>query len=260
MFGSGALGEWKRAFSTSVAGEEDDSGSARYYAIDAGNVRIVVLDFNQMSPAQTSWLDKTLAGARAAGAEHLFVAIHHGPYDSGDHGENRDARARWLPIFARHGVELIFSGHDHDYERGQGPEGIRYVVSGGGGAPLYDGNSHRPYQQVFESTLHYVLVDVAGSKVTLTARRPDGTVVDSFFFYSGEKAPTAAMGPQEPGAKSPGVEKQPVSAMASAETPGPTGCHCRAAGRAAGRPGSPPAGPFLVGMGLAAALLRRRRE
>lgn len=168
---------WERAFSTPSA----SSGSRRYYSFDWGDARFIVLDFNEPTPAQTRWLDATLASARDRA--HRFVFLHHGPFSSGHHGENRFAQAVWLPLFQKHNVDLVFSGHDHDYERGlDARSGLRYIVTGGGGAPLYDTNSRRPYQQVFEAGLHHVRVEVAGRSVNVTARRPDGTVLDAFRF------------------------------------------------------------------------------
>lgn len=74
-------------------------------------------------------------------------------------------------------VDIVFSGHDHDYERGRA-NGLRYIVSGGGGAPLYDLDTKQPHQEAFEATLHFVRVDVVGDSIEIAAIRPDSSVVD----------------------------------------------------------------------------------
>ena len=64
--------------------------------------------------------------------------MHWGPYDSGNHGENTTAQIDWVPVLQQYRVDAILSGHDYDYERGfSSTTNLRYIVTGGGGAPLY---------------------------------------------------------------------------------------------------------------------------
>jgi len=58
--------------------------------------------------------------------------VHHPPYSAGYQGSALDIRAAYAPIFERHGVQLVLSGHDHDYQRSEVIGGVTYVVSGGG--------------------------------------------------------------------------------------------------------------------------------
>ena len=67
--------------------------------------------------------------------------MHHPPFSISLHGGSRDLRERWAPLFEKYQVTAVFSGHDHVYERAE-HEGIRYFVSGGGGAPLYPRRPH----------------------------------------------------------------------------------------------------------------------
>ena len=63
--------------------------------------------------------------------------MHHPPFSVSLHGGQRDLRERWTPLFEKYQVSARpFSGHDHVYERAE-HDGIRYFVSGGGGALLY---------------------------------------------------------------------------------------------------------------------------
>ncbi len=161
----------------------DSSGTERYYAVRYGVALFVVIDLYgsdwDQGSAQYTWLEDLLSNAASDQTIfHRFVFLHHGPYDSGSHGPNTQAQAVLVPLFEQYGVEIVFSGHDHDYERGT-VNGVKYVVTGGGGAPLYpvDGDW---WTEVSASVYHYVILDVSGPRVDFTATRLDGTVLDQF--------------------------------------------------------------------------------
>ena len=86
-------------------------------------------------------------------------------------------------LLAAHGVDLLFSGHDHIYERGQGV-GIKYIISGGGGAPLYR-TSKVATTRMSEATYHFVEVTTDGDALHVLARRIDGSVLDQCGFRKG---------------------------------------------------------------------------
>ncbi|HID85752.1 MAG TPA: hypothetical protein EYP55_00030 [Anaerolineae bacterium] len=75
-------------------------------------------------------------------------------------------------------MQLVFNGHDHDYERSL-VNGVNYIVAGGGGAPLYPVGSG-PHTVYSESTLHVVSVSVNEHILTSVGVRPDGTTFDRF--------------------------------------------------------------------------------
>jgi predicted phosphodiesterase len=165
------------------------------YQFEHGNSLFVVLDSNAgftPYPAQTRWATELLQEAAASRRlRHIFVFMHHSPYASGIHGENRDAhRSGLVRVMSRTGVDLTFAGHDHVYERGA-HRGLRYVVSGGCGAPLYPRRKIHEYTRWFESTAHYVRVSVQGDEVELTALRPDGSIIDNLRYVK-HLAPRAA--------------------------------------------------------------------
>jgi 3',5'-cyclic AMP phosphodiesterase CpdA len=149
----------------------------------------VSLDSNRYDDdRQLAWVESDLAAARARGARALFAAAHHGPFSRGPHGGEPIAAQRYVPALERAGVAVFFSGHDHLYERGQAGR-LAYVVSGGGGAPLYQPRcgvsgkrSCRGEDGKWGKTLvvayHYVLVEVFRDLVRLCPRRPDGTPIE----------------------------------------------------------------------------------
>lgn len=171
------LGVYRRYVRTPGMDEE----GTPYYRFDWGCARFLVLDSNgelaEGSP-QRRWLLAELERAREDHVAHLFAAMHHGPFSSGYHGANERLVLEGLEDLLRAGgVELVFSGHDHLYERGEAA-GLKYVVSGGGGAPLYGVNRREPYQLAFVPDYHYVSVEVEGPRVTLQTRLADGTPIE----------------------------------------------------------------------------------
>lgn len=152
------------------------------YAVRYGPLLIVVMDvfveWTQGS-ANRQWLEQTLREGRATpGVRQIMVAMHHGALSSGYHGENEMLRDTGVvDVWRRGGVSLVFSGHDHDYERGE-ERGLKYVVTGGGGAPLFPVNRRQPYELAWASSQHYVVVEVSGDRVDVIAKRADGTVLD----------------------------------------------------------------------------------
>jgi len=104
-----------------------------YYVRRVGDVELIVLDSTAISAAQTAWLRRTLA-ARTGFTR--IVVLHHPPFTCGGHLGSVAVRRSWVPLFARAGVRLVLSGHDHNYQRFE-RDGVTYVVHGGGGAGLY---------------------------------------------------------------------------------------------------------------------------
>lgn len=155
-----------------------------------GNVRLLSLDSNEKwerDDAQHRWLRDELARARDdSRIEWIFAFMHHGPISSGRHGNHERMAALEIGETLREaGVDLVFSGHDHMYERGDAG-GLKYVVSGGGGAPLYRVNRRHPSQLAFQLKHHYVRITIDGSRLEMTTVGVDGQVLERCGFDRGE--------------------------------------------------------------------------
>lgn len=162
-----------------------------YYSLDWGPIHWVIINSdagNAAPPAgveafwkeQIDWLEKDLAANQEA--PFLFVVFHHPPYSAVRRRHEGAARiaARLVPIFRKHKVNGVFAGHDHNYQR-HVEDGIQYVVTGGGGAPLYDVDGPLPGKTVkVEKVENYVYAEVKKNVIRLEARTPDGRVIDKF--------------------------------------------------------------------------------
>lgn len=107
----------------------DDLGMpGRWWSVERDDTLIVGLDSNQTDdPAQRDFLEQTL---RDSDATWKIVAIHHPPYSAGYQGSSINVRETFGPLFERYGVQLVLSGHDHDYQRSVEINGVTYVVTG----------------------------------------------------------------------------------------------------------------------------------
>jgi predicted phosphodiesterase len=152
-----------------------------YYSFRYSTSAFVAVDVYQSDivpgSTQHTWIADTLeAFAADPAVRHVFVYLHHGPYDSGPHGSQTGVRDHLVPLFEAYGVDMVFAGHDHTYERST-VSGIVYVVTGGGGAPLYS-SAGDWWTEVTEASLHYCVVDVDGPLIHFVARRADGSTLD----------------------------------------------------------------------------------
>jgi 3',5'-cyclic AMP phosphodiesterase CpdA len=105
-----------------------------YYVRTVGDAQLFFLDSNTVTDRQTAWLEQQLA---ASSAIWKIAVFHHPPYTCGGHSGDPRVQKRWVPLFERYGVQLVLSGHDHNYQRFAARNGVTYVVDGGGAARLY---------------------------------------------------------------------------------------------------------------------------
>jgi hypothetical protein len=195
--GRGRTADSYRAF---FSVPDNGGDTERYYAFSYAAARFLVLDSNEYSFAlsdQTAWLERELIAARQdPSVHHVFAVMHHPPFSIALHGGSQDLRERWTPLFENYQVTAVFSGHDHVYERAE-HNGIRYFVSGGGGAPLYPRRPHPSAVDLeavkkFERSFHFLRVTVTGSRVEVTGVRSDGTVIETTAWSDGPAAQDGA--------------------------------------------------------------------
>lgn len=146
----------------------------RWWARHDGDVLIIGLDSNVVDdPAQLAWLERTLASATE---RWRIVMLHHPPYSAGYQGSNEDVRRAFVPLFERYGVQLVVSGHDHDYQRSTPINGVTYVVTGGAASTRRTGEAD--FTAVSFSWHHFVEVAVFRDRLVLRAVNQDLRVAD----------------------------------------------------------------------------------
>jgi 3',5'-cyclic AMP phosphodiesterase CpdA len=152
---------------------------ANYYTFKKGNVKFFALDSNYMDPKQLEWLQKEL---QSAGKDDWKVCFFHHPlYSSArKHGPATDLRLLLEPIFIKYGVNVVFAGHEHVYERILPQKGIYYFTEGSSGQ-LRDGGLDRSSITAngFDSDRAFLLIEVAGDQMYFEAVSRTGKVVDS---------------------------------------------------------------------------------
>jgi predicted phosphodiesterase len=155
-----------------------------WYSFDYGNAHFVALDSctgRRNRPKMLAWCKDDLAASEAT---WKIVFYHHPSYDVGAH-HTRWGRDDFLPLFRRHGVDLVFTGHSHSYQRfrplftkGENEQQpITHVTAAGGGAPLHRVEAG-PHTAAARHAYHYCVVEVDGGTLALRAIDIDGTQFD----------------------------------------------------------------------------------
>jgi predicted phosphodiesterase len=213
------------------------SGGRLYSTFRWGNTRFFMLNaFHDWSSGdERTWLDKELSSADGeAGLTWRVAVVHHGPWSAGPHGSSPTLVPARIPqLLSQHKIDLVVSGHDHIYERGDAM-GLRYIVSGGGGAPVYRDIKPLASTRKVEASHHFVEVNVTSDAVKLTTKRSDGSLLErcGFTKKAGWDCDVAAAASATAAAPAGGAGSL-LSAAPSpspAESPSTSRCGCRAAG------------------------------
>jgi len=151
----------------------------RYYSVNYDNVHYIILDSNYaigVGSDQYNWLVADLDDNSSA--QFTAVLFHHPMYSSGA----LDPKGL-IPIleslFESKGVDIVFQGHYHNYERCL-RDGIYYIVTGGGGAPLGDQGTPHACSQFFSKTYEFMKILRSGNNLMMTTYDDYGAQVDTF--------------------------------------------------------------------------------
>ena len=155
-------------------------GGNLYYTFNPRpDVRFFMLDTNYLTPEQVAWLEKELTASTSA---WKIVIFHHPLYSSGDqHGSDLLMRGVLEPLFVKHTVSLVLSGHDHFYERVKPQKGIPYFVVGSGGQ-LRVGNIDRASgitAKGFDTDQAFMAAEIIGDQLYFNTISRVGQTVDS---------------------------------------------------------------------------------
>jgi 3',5'-cyclic AMP phosphodiesterase CpdA len=156
-------------------------GNERWYSVERYGVHFILLDSNsRITPGsdQYRWLEAEL---QRFGKKDKFVAVvlHHSPFSTGIYPDEKGLQKKIVPLFEKYAVDIVFSGHDHIYER-QRVRDVTYVVTGGGGAPLHIQLRYSRDSAVFRSVHHFCIFYVSGEELVLEAYDVDLNPIDQF--------------------------------------------------------------------------------
>jgi predicted phosphodiesterase len=165
---------------------------AAYYTFKKGNVRFFVLDSTYMDPKQLAWLESQLKGAGSG--DWKICYFHHPLYSSARaHGPATDLRLLLEPLFIKYGVNVVFAGHEHVYERIQPQKGIYYLTEGASGQLRYgDLNRTDITSKGFDTDRTFMLVEIAGDEMYFQTISRAGATVDSGVIRRTAEVKTAA--------------------------------------------------------------------
>jgi calcineurin-like phosphoesterase family protein len=149
-----------------------------YYHFKKGNVSFYSLNSNYMDKKQVDWLNEKLATDTTAWKIAFF---HHPPYSSGGaHGSDTKLREIIEPIFVKHGVSVVFAGHEHFYERIKPQKGIYYFISGAGGK-LRQGDvkeSSPLTEKAYDRDMSFMLIEINDKQMHFQVISRKGETVD----------------------------------------------------------------------------------
>jgi hypothetical protein len=176
-------------------------GNERYYFFTVGDALFIVLDMegpDYETPAYLSdegreifwneigkkyfdeekeWLEHLLSVNEEAG--FIFVFFHPTWYSikSSRVEEAKQRREYWGDVFERHHVQVVLNGHDHYYHHAM-HGGTHYIVTAGGGAPLYDTDAIQPETVKYKKIEHFMRIDVGPDEAVLKAIQLNGEVIE----------------------------------------------------------------------------------
>jgi len=152
-----------------------------YYTLKKGDglVEFFMVDSTDFDATQAGWLEGVL---RESTAKWKIAVFHHPIYSSGEtHGSDLGLRRSIEPLLTRYGVQAVFSGHDHIYERTKPQQGIQHFVTGAGGKVRSgDINLKSPFRAVsFDQDNHFMQVEIDDQQISFQAISETGEVIDS---------------------------------------------------------------------------------
>jgi len=153
----------------------------KWYHVDFKNIRFFMLDSTSdlsVNSKQYNWLETQL---KASKQHHKALIFHHPLFSVGRHGSEVHLRKKLGELIKKYNVKMVFNGHDHAYQRFMKDE-VHYIVTGGGGAPLYDkkdGSDDEKYLKKYIKAYHYCLLNTSKKELFLEVYSLNNKLIDS---------------------------------------------------------------------------------
>jgi hypothetical protein len=160
-----------------------------YYKLKKGDVTFYALNSNYMDKNQLNWINTEMGTDTS---KWKLVFMHHPPFSSGGkHGSSFDLRKTTEPLFLQHGVNAVFAGHEHFYERIKPQQGIYYFITGAGGK-LRSGDVEKNSPltaKAYDKDLSFMLVEIDKDLLHFQVISRTGETVDSAALARQKKQP-----------------------------------------------------------------------
>ncbi len=159
----------------------DLPGNESWYRFEYGMADFFALNTNvPFGPEseQYRWADQALGSSTA---RWKIVLMHHPPFACAvDRKPGNSAAIKHLvPLFERHGVNLVLLGHDHLYGRSAKINGVTYLISGGGGSGLYDTKADSKMVKCVKK-YNYVRLHVDRDRISWVAYDENGALIEEY--------------------------------------------------------------------------------
>lgn len=159
--------------------ENFNMNGKEYYNFKKGNASFYSLNSNYMDKRQLKWLESELALDKS---EWIICFFHHPLYSSGKkHGSDIQLREIVEPIFLKYGIDVVFAGHEHFYERVKPQKGIYYFISGAGGK-LRKGDVKSKSELTaasYDLDMSFMLIEIVDNKMYYQVISRTGKTVDA---------------------------------------------------------------------------------
>lgn len=150
--------------------------------MEANNLHFIILDSNSdcsIGSEQYLWLESDLQNINED-IKFVIAIFHHPPFSTGSHTEDeKGLRQSIVPLFEQYGVDIVFNGHDHDYERLL-YNNIYYIVNSGGGAPLRNQARTSSYSQLFIKAYHFCKLTINEDQLIIEVYDINSNLIDEF--------------------------------------------------------------------------------
>lgn len=185
---------YQKLFALPDDAEEDQSGE-EFYSLDFGNVRMLMMDSSflteerRQSMGKDAWAKEeqrveAWIRSRTGSCEKPWLAavIHHPVY--GMHDEDTvspQIRRLWAPLLETGGVRIVFSGHQHLYQRTRSIHGVVYLMGNSGQreSRFFHGNNLPEYtQQIYDRGANYQIVEAGARRLKMISYNKKGLVID----------------------------------------------------------------------------------
>jgi 3',5'-cyclic AMP phosphodiesterase CpdA len=152
-------------------------GGQRYYTFATRNVRFFALDSNKLDRPQLVWIEQAL---RTAKEDWKICYFHHPLYSNGmKHGPALESRVILEPLLVKYGVDVVFSGHEHVYERLKPQKDIHYFVTGPGGQSPRAIRPSDATAASFDRERSFMIVEVTRDELHFQTVSRTGALVDT---------------------------------------------------------------------------------